>query len=236
MMDSTFLIIFIVIWIIFEFCSVVISVIGNSTVIYVMSSASKLRKKSNYFIISIAVADLSSSVFITFLTLEKCNIFFQRYLNPVKARDDKSYEGICLWLASVCLVLTTVSILQFVFVAIDRFRAIYFPISYQTKSVNSTKITIISCWIFGFIFGSSPLIFEWTGKLCSLNFYHHALLSFMGVTSIITITIFYALIYRAFLRQVKNNKIFNAINIYNKKNYSGKVPKQEIIRRIIGKY
>lgn len=42
---------------IFELSAVLLSVFGNFVVIYVMTRKRKLRKKSNYHIISVAVAD-----------------------------------------------------------------------------------------------------------------------------------------------------------------------------------
>lgn len=43
---------------IFELSAVILSVFGNILVIYVMTRKKKLRKKSNYYIISVATADL----------------------------------------------------------------------------------------------------------------------------------------------------------------------------------
>lgn len=47
-----------VIFMLLDLCAFVLSVSGNSMVIYVMSRERKLRKKSNYYIISVAMADL----------------------------------------------------------------------------------------------------------------------------------------------------------------------------------
>lgn len=41
-----------------EVWAFVFSVVGNSVVIYVMSREKKLRRKSNYYIISVAIADI----------------------------------------------------------------------------------------------------------------------------------------------------------------------------------
>lgn len=47
-----------VIFVLLELVAFVLSVFGNIIVLYVMTREKKLRRKSNFFIISIAVADL----------------------------------------------------------------------------------------------------------------------------------------------------------------------------------
>lgn len=45
-------------YVLFDVTAIVLSVVGNSIVIYVMTRDKKLRRTSNYYIILVAVADL----------------------------------------------------------------------------------------------------------------------------------------------------------------------------------
>lgn len=57
-MTEAFLLIVQIIFVILDFSFFCFSIIGNSVVIYVISQDSKLKSKSNYHILSVAVADL----------------------------------------------------------------------------------------------------------------------------------------------------------------------------------
>lgn len=132
-------------WGFLEIIIVVISLFGNSIVIYVMSREKKLRKKSSFYIVSLAVADLLTCVFTIVMTVMRSFKFLDHeYEFPVK---------LCYVLNSLLLMLTTVSIFQLVFVAADRYWAVCLPISYHRRTPRFAKFIICLCWLIGLTFG-----------------------------------------------------------------------------------
>lgn len=182
-------------WIILESTAVVISVFGNSIVIFVMSEERKLRKKSTIYNISIAVADLLSSIFIIVLTIIRSFSLWGASL--------KLQPGTCLWMTSVLYVLRTVSILQLVFVSIDRYCAVCHAISYHKSNDKYTKSAVALCWIAGTLLGIIALIVSpRNNNKCSLHKVFSYLHSSIGFCSVVVITVMYSLIYKAFHKQV----------------------------------
>lgn len=186
--------VFFALWAILETIAVIISVLGNTVVIYVMSSEKRLRKKSTYFVISIATADLLSSIFVIILTTTRCIKFWKLSVSIP--------EELCLWVMCFLMGLLTVSILQMAFVSIDRFWAICYPISYHTRSTRCTKCIIISSWISGMAFGLSPLLGSGSEKECTLSNTFLIPLNILSSSLTVLILILFALIYRAFLKRV----------------------------------
>lgn len=185
-------------WIFFEVIAVTIGVFGNSLVIHVMRQGIIVKKQSKVCMISIAIADLLNSISVIPLTIMRYN----KFKNP----DDISHRSFCVYLTSFFLVSSTVSVLQFVIVSIERFLAICRPIFYHTRTVRSTKVAIVLCWIVGAIFGTTPLMTNKTGNNCSLHIAHYTILSSLAIVSVTAITVLYCLIYRAFRNQVMQLK------------------------------
>lgn len=191
------------IWLSLEVIAVVVSLCGNSVVIYVMmSSDRRLRNKTSFYITSIAIADLLSSVFVAVLTTNRSILFW----NPTVAIN----PTLCLLLASSLMVLTTVSFLHLLAVSVDRFWAICFPISYFAKTANSTKPIIGVLWVVGTIIGLTPLLQDWRGQNCALHFLHYFIQSLLAICSAVVVIVLYSMIYRALLKQVINFNDFNA--------------------------
>lgn len=189
-------------WVLLETTSVIISVFGNFLVIYVMSKEKKLRQKSyTILIISIAVSDELSSIFVIPLILIRSIKFW-----------DPLFEinlEFCLLFTSILLILTTITFLQLVCVSLDRLWAICYPISYKKNSTKSAKIVIFLTWILGSIFGMIPLTMSWTGKDCSMHIFHYYFWAVLGLFSTIVVTIMYILMYKAIAKQVSLiNSIF----------------------------
>lgn len=184
------------VWAILETVVVVISIFGNSVVIYVMSSERRLRKKSTYYVISIAAADFLSSVFVMILTGTRC----VQTWSP----DTWIPKNLCLWTMCFLMGLLTVSILQMTFVSVDRFWAICYPISYHTRSTRLTQIIIVLCWISGMAFGLSPLIANKSEKNCTLSNFILIPLNILSSILTVIIVVLYTLIYRAFLDKVSD--------------------------------
>lgn len=184
------------VWMSLEILAIFISIAGNIIVIYAMSSEKWLRKKSSYFVISIAAADLLISISVIFLTIERS----KQFGSPTKISFNRSY---CLWITSFFLAVVTVSVLQLMLVSVDRYLAVCRPVFYHTRTDMFTKIAISLCWITGIIFGFTPLVFDLTGEACNLHILHNIILSAIAGKAFITISCLYFLIFKAFRKQVK---------------------------------
>ncbi|MPC39378.1 Adenosine receptor A2b [Portunus trituberculatus] len=96
----------------------VVAVIGNALTITVFVVERKLRRRTNYYIVSLALADLLVGVFgIPFAILTSVGL-----PRPLWA---------CLFMLSTLLVLCTVSIFCLLAVSVDRYWAILHPLRYS---------------------------------------------------------------------------------------------------------
>ena len=111
-------------------CEVLVAicaVFGNGLVIIVFSRERKLRRRTNYYIISLATADLLVGLFaIPFAILASIGLPTNLYA--------------CLFTVSVLVVLCTISIFCLVAVSIDRYWAILHPMGYSRTVRTKTAI------------------------------------------------------------------------------------------------
>ncbi|KAH8278424.1 hypothetical protein KR018_003150 [Drosophila ironensis] len=133
---------------VFEILVAIVSIIGNVLVIIVFRRERKLRRRTNYYIVSLAMADfLVGSLGVPFAIL--ASIGLPRNLHA------------CLFTVSLLVVLCTISIFCLVAVSVDRYWAILYPMAYSRNVRTRTAIVIISmCWVAGTIVGFLPL-FGW---------------------------------------------------------------------------
>ena len=111
-------------------CEVIVAVcavLGNALVIIVFSKDRKLRRRTNYYIISLATADLLVGLFaIPFAILASIGLPTNLYA--------------CLFTVSVLVVLCTISIFCLVAVSVDRYWAIIHPMGYSRNVRTKTAI------------------------------------------------------------------------------------------------
>lgn len=219
-----------------EVWACVFSVFGNSVVIYVMSREKKLRRKSNYYVISVAIADLLVGLvvipFSFFAVKSLIHVLMSRVILILTFQvvtGGPFNETVCLSLISVVLAVFAVSIYSLMAVSLDRYFAIYYPISYKRNvGTKFTKFTIGFCWLAG-IFGFLPLM-GWNSGIfdpvngCDtrdvLDFDY--LMFFCIITSFIptiVLTAVYILIHKKIVHQVRplrhdSRKVVN--NVYPK--------------------
>ncbi|XP_037732337.1 uncharacterized protein LOC119563150 isoform X1 [Drosophila subpulchrella] len=186
---------------VFEVLVAIVSIIGNVLVIIVFRRERKLRRRTNYYIVSLAMADLLVGCLgIPFAIL--ASIGLPRNLHA------------CLFTVSLLVVLCTISIFCLVAVSVDRYWAILYPMAYSRNVRTRTAIFIISmCWVAGTIVGFLPLFgwynteFKYDEECLFVEVMDYNYLVFLYFATIITPALlmlgFYTHIYRVIIKQVR---------------------------------
>lgn len=116
-----------------EILVAVCAVIGNALVILVFCRERRLRRRTNYYIVSLAIADLLVGLLgIPFAILASLGL-------PTNLHA-------CLFTVSLLVVLCTISIFCLVAVSVDRYWAILHPMGYS-RNVR-TKTAIGECVVY----------------------------------------------------------------------------------------
>lgn len=103
------------------------AVVGNAIVIIVFRKERKLRRRTNYYIVSLAAADLLVGLLgIPFAVLASVGL-------PTNLHA-------CLFTVSLLLVLCTISIFCLVAVSVDRYWAILHPMGYSRHVRTKTAL------------------------------------------------------------------------------------------------
>uniref|UniRef100_A0A8C6YBK7 Adenosine receptor A2 n=1 Tax=Naja naja TaxID=35670 RepID=A0A8C6YBK7_NAJNA len=135
-----------VIYIAFELVIALLAVFGNVLVCWAVYLNSNLQNVTNYFVASLAVADIAVGVlaipFAITISTGFCAFFYG-----------------CLFIACFVLVLTQSSIFSLLAIAIDRIIAIRIPLRYNALVTSShAKGVIAICWFLSFIIGLTPML------------------------------------------------------------------------------
>ncbi|XP_041767906.1 adenosine receptor A2b [Anopheles merus] len=184
------------------------AIFGNTLVIVAFRTERRLRRRTNYYIVSLASADLLvGTLGIPFAVL--ASIGLPRNLHA------------CLFTISLLVVLCTISIFCLVAVSIDRYWAILHPLAYSRNMRTKTTLYIISmCWLAGFIVGFLPL-FGWHEQPAEdaclfVKVMNYDYLVFLYLVTIIIPAVlllaFYIHIYRVIVRQRKQILSVNSID------------------------
>lgn len=111
-----------------EILVAIFAVVGNAMVILVFRKERRLRRRTNYYIVSLSVADfLVGLLGVPFAILS--SIGLPRSLH------------LCLFTVSLLMVLCTVSIFCLVAVSIDRYWAILHPMGYSRNVRTKTALS-----------------------------------------------------------------------------------------------
>lgn len=112
---------------ILEVLVAIVAVVGNAMVILVFWRERRLRRRTNYYIVSLAVADLLVGLLgIPFAIMASIGL-------PTNLHA-------CLFTVSVLVVLCTISIFCLVAVSVDRYWAILHPMGYSRNVRTKTAI------------------------------------------------------------------------------------------------
>ncbi|KAM3602079.1 uncharacterized protein V6R79_023957 [Siganus canaliculatus] len=145
-------------YVVIEVVIAVLSISGNILVCWAVAINTTLKNATNYFLVSLAVADiLVGCLAIPFAITISLGIFLDFY-------------G-CLFLACFVLVLTQSSIFSLLAIAIDRYLAVKIPLRYNELMTGKTAREIIAIlWILSFVIGLIPF-FGWNQKYqkCTSN-------------------------------------------------------------------
>ncbi|XP_033101030.1 adenosine receptor A1-like [Anneissia japonica] len=130
----------------FEIPIAVVAILGNLLVMFAVYKNRHLRSVTNSFIVSLALADfLVGLVAIPFALITNAKVSMDKHL--------------CLFLNSFIVVLTQISILSLLAIAVDRYFAVVSPLKY--RRVANTKralCVIIVTWVVAFIVGLVPVM------------------------------------------------------------------------------
>lgn len=132
---------------------------GNGLVVLAVFMFSKLRRVSNFFIVSLAISDL----LVALMTLP---------LRIDQATHNNNWclpQAVCVFWAATDTVWSAASILNLAIISIDRFLAITKPFIYQEKMTKKVCITLITVvWCYACTWGLLSLV-NWSTGDTSLN-------------------------------------------------------------------
>ncbi|XP_034502790.1 adenosine receptor A2b [Ailuropoda melanoleuca] len=139
-----------------ELAIAALSVAGNVLVCAAVGTSSALQSPTNYFLVSLAAADVAVGLFaIPFaitISLGFCTDFHS-----------------CLFLACFVLVLTQSSIFSLLAVAVDRYLAIRVPLRYKSLVTGTRARGVIAgLWVLAFGIGLTPFL-GWNKNTAAKN-------------------------------------------------------------------
>ncbi|XP_061585747.1 tachykinin receptor 1a [Cololabis saira] len=125
----------IVLWTIAYMCIVVVSIVGNFTVMWIIVAHKRMRTVTNYFLLNLAFAEASMSAFNT-------------VINFVYAVHNEWYFGqiYCRFHNFFPLAAVFASIYSMTAIALDRYMAIIHPLQ-QRMSSTETKVVVAVIWV-----------------------------------------------------------------------------------------
>ncbi|KAI5706516.1 hypothetical protein M8J76_001195 [Diaphorina citri] len=119
-------------------------IFSNSVIIAAMFRYKRLRTASNYFIMSLALSDLWTGIF-----LPIC-VFLQNTI----------ITWLCILPYCIIIVLVTASVLVMTAIAVDRFTSLVQPLRYNNLITHSSvERYIASFWVYSCIIGTTPIIY-----------------------------------------------------------------------------
>ncbi|XP_026042681.1 tachykinin receptor 1a isoform X2 [Astatotilapia calliptera] len=125
----------IVLWAIAYSCIVIVSVVGNITVIWIIVAHKRMRTVTNYFLLNLAFAEASMSAFNT-------------VINFTYGMHNEWYFGLdyCRFHNFFPIAAVFASIYSMTAIALDRYMAIIHPLQ-QRMSSTETKVVVGVIWV-----------------------------------------------------------------------------------------
>ena len=117
----------------------VLIVAGNFLTIGLFAKEKKLRKKSLFLVINMAFADLISGAV-------SLPLYVYLYIGPNYRLWKTSYKALEIGWDVIDTTFSQASLISAVFIAVERFYAIYWPLKHRTLSTKAYYITIVIIW------------------------------------------------------------------------------------------
>ncbi|XP_061461230.1 adenosine receptor A2b [Rhineura floridana] len=137
-----------------ELVIAVLSILGNILVCWAVAINSTLKNATNYFLVSLAVADIA------------VGLLAIPFAITISVGLRINFHS-CLFLACFVLVLTQSSIFSLLAVAVDRYMAIKIPLRYNSLVTGKRARGLIAIlWVFSFGIGLTPLM-GWNNRNCT---------------------------------------------------------------------
>ncbi|KAK9974590.1 hypothetical protein ABG768_022674 [Culter alburnus] len=126
-----------------------ITILGNSLVVISIQANSQLRTISNYFLMSLAVADLILGT--VSMNLYTAYIIMGRWTLGHLACD--------LWL-TLDYVVSNASVMNLLVISFDRYFSVTRPLTYRTKRTPKTAVVLITvAWVVSFVLWGPAILF-----------------------------------------------------------------------------
>ena len=121
-------------------CVSLCAVIGNSMIIWIVFKSRRMRNVTNYFIANLALADILIGAFAIPFQFQAA--LLQRWDLP---------WFMCSFCPTVQVISVNVSVFTLTAIALDRYRAVLYPLTARTNKLR-IRLIIISIWVSGIIF------------------------------------------------------------------------------------
>ncbi|XP_055932796.1 neuromedin-K receptor-like [Argiope bruennichi] len=118
-----------------------VAIIGNFCVLIIVATSRRMRTVTNCFIANLAVADIIIAMFAVPFQFQAA--LLQRWLLP---------PFMCAFCPFVQALSVNVSIITLTAIALDRYRAVVYPLKAKTSKL-SAKVAIMAIWVFSALAG-----------------------------------------------------------------------------------
>lgn len=131
---------------------VILTIAGNSVVVAAIATFKQLRTLTNYFVLSLAIADI-----LVAMTVMPFGVYHQM--------NNSVFElgrTVCLLSFSMDVMFTTTSILHLACMCADRYLAVCNPFFYHQRMTKKTvTILLVLCWVLPMFISFLPIMNGW---------------------------------------------------------------------------
>lgn len=176
-----------------------VSLAGNLLIAIVVYKTKKLRRTINYFIVNMAMSDLLFPLYIL------PSFLIELHGGGIEVFSAQHSQAFCKMRLFFLLVTCLISVVSLVFLAVDRFGAVVFPLRPPLISSKLCPFFIFSTWVvvtalstpsfFAYTYENrGKLKCEWRSKESSLTYYSYAMPIVITAMSFSLIIILYSVI------------------------------------------
>ena len=198
-----------------------LTLVGNSLVCFSVYYFPRLRKPTNYLIVSLAVSDLLVGAF-------SLPFRIAQTVNGERFPESLGYAGcrFWLWIDALCC---SASIFNLVSISIERLMAVKWPLRHRTKMTSKRAfLMILLVWISALLVASLSFV-NWSGReivfvapqCYLLSWVYATIVAFAGFFVPLAVLLFnYACILKTAIgraRQVQKDKDANAVSFTSKR-------------------